>query len=99
MIILMGYLHLNPSDVEEFAADVQAVASSTRAEEGCLFYAATMEKTRPGNMLVVERWQDQEALTAHFGRQETVTFLKKWGGRIKSNILKYDASDERSPIE
>lgn len=48
MIILMGYVHLNPSDVNEFTADVQAVVSSTRAEKGCLFYAFTSEDARVG---------------------------------------------------
>lgn len=99
MIMLIGYIHLNPSDVNEFTADVQAIASSTRAEKGCLFYAVTLEDARAGRMLIVERWQDQESLTAHFERQETVTFLKKWGNRIKSDILKYDASNERSFME
>ncbi len=99
MIILMGHLHLNSSDVNEFTADVQAIASSTRAEKGCLFYAVTLEDAHAGRMLIAQQWQDQESLTAHFERQETVTFLKKWGNRIKSDILKYDASNERSLME
>jgi len=96
MIILMGYLHLNPSDLNEFTADVQAIASSTRAEKGCLFYAVTLEDAPAGRMLIVQRWQDQESLTAHLERQKTAPFLKKWGNRIKIDVLKYDASDERS---
>lgn len=99
MIILMGYLHLNPSDINEFTADVQAVASSTRAEKGCLFYAVTVEDVNAGRMLIAERWQDQESLTAHLENQTTVPFLKKWGNRIKIDTLKYDASNERSFME
>ncbi|SFB23152.1 Antibiotic biosynthesis monooxygenase [Lentibacillus halodurans] len=68
MIVLMGYLHLNTSDVNEFTTDVQVIASSTRAEKGCLFYAVTLEDARAGRMLIVERWQDQESLTAHLER-------------------------------
>jgi quinol monooxygenase YgiN len=99
MIILMGYVHLNPFDVEEFTADVQAVASSTRAEKGCLFYAFTLEDARAGRMLTVQRWQDQESLTAHVERHETAPFLKKWGNRMRMDILKYDALNERSFME
>jgi quinol monooxygenase YgiN len=99
MIILMGYVHLNPSDVDEFTADVQAVASSTRAEKGCLFYAFTLEDARAGRMLTVQRWQDQESLTAHVERHETAPFLKKWGNRMRMDILKYDALNERSFME
>ncbi|MBD1383252.1 antibiotic biosynthesis monooxygenase [Bacillus sp. IB182487] len=99
MIILMGYVHLNPSDVDEFTADVQAVASSTRAEKGGLFYAFTLEDARAGRMLTVQRWQDQESLTAHVERHETAPFLKKWGNRMRMDILKYDALNERSFME
>ncbi|MBT2604160.1 antibiotic biosynthesis monooxygenase [Bacillus sp. ISL-53] len=99
MIILMGYVHLNPFDVDEFTADVQAVASSTRAEKGCLFYAFTLEDARAGRMLTVQRWQDQESLTAHVERHETAPFLKKWGNRMRMDILKYDALNERSFME
>ena len=99
MIILMGYVHLNPFDVDEFTADVQAVASSTRAEKGCLFYAFTLEDARAGRMLTVQRWQDQESLTAHVERHESAPFLKKWGNRMRMDILKYDALNERSFME
>ncbi|GMA99528.1 antibiotic biosynthesis monooxygenase [Pelosinus sp. IPA-1] len=99
MIILMGFLHLNPSDVNEFTADIQTIASSTRAEKGCLFYSIALEDARAGRMLIAERWQDQESLTAHLERQELVAFSKKWGNRIKSDNLKYDASNERSLME
>jgi quinol monooxygenase YgiN len=99
MIILMGYVHVNPSDVNEFTTDVQAVVSSTRAENGCLFYAFTLEDARTGRMLTVQRWQDQESLTAHVERHESVPFLKKWGNRMRMDILKYDASNERSFME
>jgi len=55
MIILMGYLHLNPSDVDEFVADTQAISTRTRAEKGCLFYTVALDDARAGRMLVVER--------------------------------------------
>lgn len=99
MIILMGYIHLDPSDVNAFTTDVQAIVSSTRAEIGCLFYAVTLEDARAGRMLIVERWQDQESLTTHLETPKMVAFLKKWGGRLKSDLIKYDASNERSLME
>ncbi|OXL85825.1 hypothetical protein BCV73_24165 [Paenibacillus sp. SSG-1] len=99
MIILMGYVHLNPSDVNEFTADVQSVVSSTRAEKGCLFYAFTTEDALAGRMLTVQRWQDQESLSAHVERHESAPFLNKWGRRMKMDILKYDITNERSFME
>ncbi|MFB5678037.1 hypothetical protein ACE3NQ_12600 [Paenibacillus terreus] len=34
MIVLIGYLHRNPSDVSDFTANVPAITSSTSAEKG-----------------------------------------------------------------
>jgi quinol monooxygenase YgiN len=78
MIILMGYVHLESPDVNEFLADIQAIAPGTRAEKGCLFYTVALDDARAGRMLVVERWQDQESLTAHLQAQQTMVFLRKW---------------------
>ncbi len=94
MIILMGYVHLNPSDVGEFLADMQAIAPGTRTEKGCLFYAVTLDDARAGRMLVVERWQDQDSLDAHLGTGQAAAF-QKWMTRIKIDVLRYDASNER----
>jgi quinol monooxygenase YgiN len=65
IIIVMGYVHLDPSDVDEFLADIHVIAPGTRAEKGCLFYAVTLDDAHAGRMLVVEQWQDQESLTVH----------------------------------
>lgn len=95
MIILIGYIHLDPSDVNEFVADAQALTSIARAEKACLFYTVAVDDASAGRMLLVEKWQDQESLTSHIKIQEAA-FLKKWTSRMKVDILKYDASNERS---
>jgi quinol monooxygenase YgiN len=99
MILLIGYVHLNPSDVNEFTADVQTIVSSTRAEKGCLFYTFTLEDAPAGRILTVQRWEDQESLTVHVERHESAPFLKKWGNRMSMDIQKYDISNERSFME
>jgi quinol monooxygenase YgiN len=99
MIIVMGYIHLAPSDVAEFVADVQAITPETRAEKGCLFYMAALDDAPTGRMLIAERWQDQESLTAHIETQATAAFVAKWMGRMKSEVLKYDASNERAIVD
>lgn len=96
MLILMGYTHLDPSDVKEFTADVQTVISGTRAEKGCLFYAFTVEDESAGRMLTVQRWQDQASLSAHVKRHESAPFLKKWGSRMSMEVMKYNVSEENA---
>ncbi len=98
MIIIMGYVHIDPSDVDEFFDDIQVIVSGTKAEKGCLFYALALDDARVGRMLVAERWQDQESLNAHWDGQNAAAF-QKWMTRIKIDVLRYDASNERSLMD
>ncbi len=96
MIIVTGYVRLDPSDVSEFAGDMEALARVTQARDGCLFYAIALDDPSTGRMLVVERWRDQVALTAHLEASSTAAFVERWKDRMNGDVLKYDATNERS---
>lgn len=95
MLILMGYIHIDPRDVNAFIRDVQAISLSTKTEEGCLFYGITLDDRPAGRFVVAERWRDQAALTAHLARAETLTFLKTWGERMKGDLQTYEVMEAR----
>lgn len=90
MLILMGYIHIEPADVDAFADDVQAISRSTIAEQGCLFYSITLEDRSCGRFLVAERWQDQASLDFHLEKAETLAFLRIWKHRMNSDLQCYD---------
>jgi quinol monooxygenase YgiN len=90
----MGHVQLDPSDVTEFLADIRLLGPKTRAENGCLFYAVTLDDASAGRMLVAERWQDQASLTAHLEGPQAGAF-HKWTGKIRVDVSRYDASNER----
>ncbi len=62
MLIVTGYVHVEPSDVDAFAADIQALARITRQRNGSLSYGVAVDDPLAGRLLVVERWRDQAAL-------------------------------------
>jgi quinol monooxygenase YgiN len=99
MIVVLGHVRIDPSDVDEFSRDVKEIDPSKKAESGCLSYSVTRDDPTTGRMLVAERWRDQQSLTAHIQRKETVAFVQKWSGRMQSDVLKYDASNERSLLD
>lgn len=99
MIIVTASLYLDPIDATEFVDGLRATATATRAEEGCLFYTAALEDAATGRVLMVEKWRDQAALTAHLSTPETQAFLGKWAGKMKGDVLKYDASNERGLMD
>jgi len=94
VIIIMGHVRVDPSEVREFLDDMEAIGPRTRDEKGCLFYSVTLEDASTGRMVVAERWQDQESLTAHLQGEQVAAF-QKWAGRIGIEVLRYDASNER----
>lgn len=96
MLILMGYIHLDPPDINAFITDVEQISLTTKAEKGCLFYSITLDDRSAGRFLVAERWQDQPSLAAHLEKAETLAFLKTWGDRMSSDLQAYDVSGERT---
>lgn len=95
MLILTGYVHVAPVDIDDFLADIQALTRSGRRREGNLLYAVAMDDRDIGRLLVVERWRDQASLSTHLNASETVEFVARWQGRMTAEILKYDATNER----
>ncbi len=96
MLVLMGYLHVDPSEVDDFDADVQEISRSARAETGCLFYGISLGDRTAGRFLVAERWRDKDALQVHLETDETRAFLRKWEGKMKGDLNAYDVIGERS---
>ncbi|TNB47788.1 antibiotic biosynthesis monooxygenase [Martelella lutilitoris] len=95
MLILMGYIHIDPPDIDAFVRDVQVISLRTKPEKSCLFYGITLDDRPTGRFLVAERWQDREALTAHLARAETLTSLTTWGDRMKGDLQTYTVMAER----
>lgn len=96
MIVLMGYIHLEPSDVEEFLTDLETIAAGTRAERGCLFYAFALEDAPSGRMLLVQRWLDEDAFTAHLAGPSAASFQKKWVNKTRVDVQQYEVCNEES---
>lgn len=99
MIIVLGDVHIDPSDVDAFCRDIEAIDPSRKTASGCISYSVAVADPTIGRMLVAERWQDQQSLTAHIQGQETAAFVRKWSGRMRGNILKYDAANERALLD
>ena len=99
MIILAGHVYVDPADINELVADARATIPAARAADGCLFFSFTLDDPAAGSMLVLERWRDQAANTAYLAKPEVRALFTKWGGRMTNEVRKFDASNERSPLQ
>lgn len=50
MLIVTGYVHLDPTDVERFVADIATLIDIIRARGGCLFYAVALDDPLAGRL-------------------------------------------------
>lgn len=98
MIIVTGTIGVDPPDLETFAADLQALAEVSRQRSGNLADAVGRDSADPGRLLVVERWRDRPSLTAHLDAPDTRAFVARWQRRMRGDIRKYDADNERGVL-
>jgi quinol monooxygenase YgiN len=95
MLIVMGYMHVDRADLTEFYADLEQLAITARQRQGNVSYDAALDDTEAGRLLVAERWADQAALTSHLLAEDTLAFIERWQSRMRGDIRKYDASNEK----
>ncbi|WP_421589605.1 putative quinol monooxygenase [Rahnella aceris] len=99
MLIILGYVHVEPSVLRQFKDDMKLLANSVRAREGNISYDVAVQDCLAGKLLISERWENQIALRAHLESAETVAFIDRWQNSMKGEILKYDVFNERGLME
>lgn len=96
MLIITGHAYVEPSELTLFLADLNTLAIATMLRAGNIAYHAAVEDASSGQVLVSERWSDQASLSAHLQDADTLAFVCKWQGRMRGDIRKFDASNERA---
>lgn len=99
MLIISGYMYIDPSVLELFMGELKLLANAVRQRDGNLSYNAAVEDYQTGRLLISERWVDQDALNAHLIKTDTVEFINRWQGKMKGELFKYDAFNERGLMD
>ena len=96
MIIVLGYVHVNPAEVAGLNDALQTMMRKTREEDGCERYSLAVENAEEGIISISERWASMEALGAHSKAQHMADFNAALKGKVtKFDVKAYDASNER----
>ena len=95
MIIVEGFIRLAPGEIERLRPAAVAMMQATHAESGCLDYAYAIDMADAQKLRVIERWQDQAALDAHFASPHMATFNQAIGGAVLlGGVIKAYAGEE-----
>lgn len=94
MIVIIGRarVHAEQRDAA-FAAAAEMSAAST-AEPGCLEYSFWTANDDPNAVLLVERWENDEALTAHMSQPHMAAFITAIGPALDGgmDVVRHDVS-------
>jgi len=98
MLIVAGEVKLaDVAEVEKARDAVVAMVAATNEEAGCIVYSFAQDLSDPTVIRIFEKWESQEALTAHFTSPHMATFMEAMASaKIESMETKlYDAENER----
>lgn len=94
MIVVTGYVTIDPDQREAALDAIRTCVTATRAEDGNLDYRYSPDLDEPNRLNLVEQWNDEAALKAHMDTPHMATFLKKFatmvGGPVE--ITRHDVS-------
>jgi quinol monooxygenase YgiN len=88
MKIINASFFINKDKIEIFLADITPLIESSRIEVGCLDYNLYESFEEPGHFIMIEHWENQEAINEHNKNLLLLNLLK--------NIPSY--SDKRPNI-
>jgi quinol monooxygenase YgiN len=98
MLIVAGTVRLPAENLDRARPVMAAMATATRAEDGCLEYAYAEDVFEPGLIRVFERWRDRAALELHLQADHLKTWRAAWPdlGLHDRNLLVYEAGDPQA---
>lgn len=74
MLIVLAKAKVGEGAMEPARAAIADMVAASNAEEGCIAYAFTQDVLDPSVLHIVEKWQDEAALAAHFATPHMAAF-------------------------
>jgi quinol monooxygenase YgiN len=95
MLIVLAKAKVGAGAMAAAKTAIADMVAASNAEEGCIAYAFTEDLLEPGVIHIVEKWQDEAALAAHFATPHMAAFGAAIAGLDFQVIeaVKYHADD------
>jgi quinol monooxygenase YgiN len=79
MIVVTGYLTINPDLRAEVDAAIATLVPLTLAEDGCVQYRYANDILDPNQINIWEQWESEDAMNAHMGSTHLADFMGVMG--------------------
>ena len=96
VIVVLGEVQVEESDLAAFQQCISEVEAATRQEPGCFTYAFGQDAATPTQFWLSETWADQASLNAHGQTSHIAKFRSAIGAlKVRRFIVKrYEAGPE-----
>ena len=93
MILVTGFIDVDPAQRDTFIAAVKAVQAKTREEPGNERYVFSADLDDDGRFYVNEHWADEDAINGHMASSHMAEFLGAIGGAVRgAELMKYSGA-------
>lgn len=95
MIVVAGYIDIEPANMDKAEPLVAKVLAETRAEAGCVLYVISRSVDVPGRLHIQEEWETLDALGAHGKAAHLAAFREGLGklGVLGRNVWRREAGE------
>ena len=100
VIIVSGKATVSEGALDKVRDIMEETIRETRNEAGCIDYSYGVDVLQPDTILIVEYWENWEALEKHFTQPHMAKWMKTLGevGVLSRNIRFIEAGEERNPL-
>jgi quinol monooxygenase YgiN len=92
MVIVAGYLVVDPLQRDSYLEDCKAVVQQARRARGCLEFAISADLVEPDRIDIFERWQSRGALDAFRGSGPSD---EQQGQIVEASVCEYDVGSQQ----
>lgn len=96
MILVSGFLVIDPANLDRATELVTVLTAATRAEPGNIDYSFSSVLGDPGRLIITEKWEDQESIDTHMAAPHFLEFMGAAGelGVSAVEVTKYEIASE-----
>ena len=92
MLIVAGYLVVDPLQRDSYLEGCRAVVRQARMSPGCLDFAISADVLEPDRIDIFERWESRAAVEAFRGSGPSD---EQQGSIVRASVSEYDVGAER----
>ena len=77
MIVINAEFYIMPEQKQQFLNEISELIQASKQEEGCLSYQLYQAITDENNFVMVEKWENPQAIELHNATSHLQEFAKK----------------------